>query len=55
MPAEAMSAVTVVYDKPVEDWTAADRAQIVERLREFILDPKALDVSAKKKKRKKTA
>jgi hypothetical protein len=38
---EALTAITVIFHNPVENWTADDRTQILRRLRDFMRDPAA--------------
>jgi hypothetical protein len=52
-PNEALTAITVIFHKPVESWTEDDRTQILRRLRDFMRDPVAFRRS--KRRRKKVA
>jgi hypothetical protein len=50
VPDEALTAITVIFHKPVERWTADDRTQILRRLREFMRDPAAFRRKRRKRK-----
>jgi hypothetical protein len=52
-PDEALTAITVIFHKPVENWTADDRTQILRRLREFMRDPAAFKQCERKRRRRK--
>jgi hypothetical protein len=49
-PNETLTAITVIFHKPVERWTADDRSQILRRLREFMRDPAAFKRRRKRRK-----
>ena len=51
-PGEVLTAITVIFHKPVEDWTRDDRAEIIRRLRQFMRDPAAFRRSDARKRRK---
>jgi hypothetical protein len=42
-PDETLTAITVIFHKPLKDWTADDQAAIVERLRDFMRNPARFD------------
>jgi hypothetical protein len=41
VPDEALTAITVIFHKPIESWTEDDRDTILRRLRQFMRDPAA--------------
>jgi hypothetical protein len=51
-PDEALTAITVIFHKPVENWTADDRTQILRRLRDFMRDPAAFKRKHRRRKGK---
>jgi len=52
---KALTAITVIFHKPVESWTADDRTQILRRLRDFMRDPAAFRRKHRRRKIKETA
>jgi hypothetical protein len=52
-PDEGLVAITVIFHKRVEEWTADDRTQIIRRLRDFMRDPAAF--RRRKRRRRKAA
>jgi hypothetical protein len=51
-PDQALTAITVIFHKPIADWTANDRDTILRRLREFMRDPVAFRRSERLRKGK---
>jgi hypothetical protein len=39
MPADDEVAVTLVFSRPIEQWSEEDRREILQRLRQFMDDP----------------
>jgi hypothetical protein len=51
-PDQALTAITVIFHKPVETWTEDDRDTILRRLREFMCNPAAFKRKHRRRKRK---